>query len=58
MPPVWRWIMAMGFSAFVVVAGLITLWRAGEAYAPYGWFILGLGVVSLVVNLVMRKQLF
>jgi len=46
----------MGFSAFVVVAGLITLWRGTTEYAPYGWFILGIGVVSLAVNVVMRKQ--
>jgi hypothetical protein len=50
--------MAMGFSVFIILAGVITLWRAGESYAPYGWFILGIGVVSLVVNFVMRKQLF
>jgi len=46
----------MGFSVFIVLAGLITLFRAGEAYAPYGWFILGIGVVSLAVNFVMKKQ--
>jgi hypothetical protein len=58
MTPVWRWIMAMGFSVFMIVAGLITLWQAGESFALYGWFILGLGVLSLGVNFVMRKQLF
>lgn len=56
MPAFWRWFMAMGFSVFMILAGLITLWRAGESYELYGWFILVLGVLSLAVNFVMRKQ--
>ena len=58
MPPVWRWILAMGGSAFVVVAGLIVVWRGGADYGPYGWFIIAIGAISLVINFVMRKQLF
>ena len=46
----------MGFSTFVLVAGLIVLWRGGESYGTYGWFILGIGAISLIMNLVMRKQ--
>ena len=56
MPPVYRWILAMGGSAFVMVAGLIVVWRGGPDYGAFGWFILAIGVVSLLVNLVMRKQ--
>ena len=58
MPPVWRWILAMGFSAFVLVAGLVVVYRGGESYGVYGWFIMGIGALSLAVNFVMRKQLF
>jgi hypothetical protein len=56
MPPVYRWILAMGGSAFVMVAGLIVVWQGGADYGAFGWFILAIGVVSLMVNLVMRKQ--
>lgn len=56
MAPIWRWILAMGGSAFVLVAGLIVLFQGGPEYGAYGWFILAIGAVSLVVNLVMRKQ--
>ena len=48
----------MGGSAFVLVAGLVVVWRGGEDYGPYGWFITAIGAISLVVNFVMRKQLF
>ena len=56
MPAFWRWFLAMGFSVLMFVAGLIFLWRAGADYELSGWFILGLGVLSLAVNFVMRKQ--
>ncbi len=46
----------MGGSAFVIVAGLLVVWRGGPDYGAFGWFILAIGVVSLLVNLVMRKQ--
>jgi hypothetical protein len=48
----------MGGSAFVLVAGLVVVWRGGEVYGPYGWFITAIGAISLVINFVMRKQLF
>jgi hypothetical protein len=56
MAPIWRWILAMGGSAFVLVAGLIVVYVGGPEYGPYGWFILVIGAISLLVNLVMRKQ--
>jgi hypothetical protein len=56
MAPIWRWILAMGGSAFVMVAGLVILLRGGEAYGQFGWFILAIGAIALLVNVVMRKQ--
>ena len=46
----------MGGSAFVIVAGLVVVLRGGEEYGSFGWFILAIGVVALLINLVMRKQ--
>ena len=48
----------MGFSTFVVVAGLVVVYRGGPDYGVFGWFILGIGLLSLAVNFVMRKQFF
>jgi hypothetical protein len=56
MAPIWRWILAMGGSAFVMVAGVVIILRGGEDYGQFGWFILAIGAVSLLVNLVMKKQ--
>ena len=46
----------MGGSTFVLLAGYIVLSQGGEDLAAYGWFIMAIGAVSLVVNLLMRKQ--
>jgi heme exporter protein D len=56
MAPIWRWILAMGGSAFVMVAGIVVVLRGGADYGQFGWLILAIGAVSLLVNLVMRKQ--
>jgi hypothetical protein len=56
MPPIWRWILAMGGSTFVLLAGYIVLIQGGAELATYGWFIMAIGAVSLLINLVMRKQ--
>jgi hypothetical protein len=56
MSPVWRWILAMGGSAFVLIAGVIVVFRGGPDYGAYGWLIVVIGAISLLVNLVMRKQ--
>ena len=48
----------MGFSAFVAVGGLVVVYRGGPDYGVFGWVILGIGVLSLAVNFVMRKQFF
>ena len=48
----------MGFSSFVLFAGLVVIFRGGESYGVFGWFIAGIGAISLAVNFVMRKQLF
>ena len=56
MAPIWRWILAMGGSAFVMVAGFVVVLRGGSEYGQFGWFILAIGAVSLLVNVVMRKQ--
>jgi hypothetical protein len=58
MAPVWRWILAMGGSTFVLLAGLIVVYAGGPEYGPYGWFIMVIGAVALVIKLVMRKQFF
>ena len=46
----------MGGSAFVMVAGLVIVLRGGEDYGPFGWLILAVGAVALLVNVIMRKQ--
>jgi hypothetical protein len=46
----------MGGSAFVLLAGLIVIYIGGPDYGVFGWFILAIGVVALLVNIVMRKQ--
>ena len=46
----------MGGSAFVLVAGLVVVYVGGPEYGPYGWFIMIIGAISLLINLVMRKQ--
>ena len=56
MAPIWRWILAMGGSAFVMVAGIVVVLRGGPEYGQFGWFILAIGAVALLVNLVMKKQ--
>ena len=56
MSPVWRWILAMGGSAFVLIAGVIVVLRGGADYGAFGWIIVVVGALSLLINFVMRKQ--
>jgi hypothetical protein len=58
MPPVWRWILAIGSSAFVLVAGIVVIFVGGEDYSTFGWVILAVGAISVAINMVMRRQFF
>ena len=57
MPPVWRWIMAMGGSALVLFSGLVVLYAGGDSdLRPLGFLLIAIGALSLAVNAVMRDR--
>ena len=52
----WRWILAMGFSAFVLFGGLVLLYRGGPDYSALAWILIVIGALAVLVNLVMRDR--
>jgi len=52
----WRWILAMGFSAFVLFGGLVLLYRGGADYSALAWILIVIGALAVLVNLVMRDR--
>jgi hypothetical protein len=52
----WRWILAVGFSVSVLFGGLVLLFRGGSDFAMVAWLLVTIGVLSTVVNLVMRDR--
>lgn len=52
----WRWILAIGFSAFVLFAGLVLLFRGGADYEFMAWILIVIGGLAVVVNFVMRDR--
>jgi len=52
----WRWILAIGFSAFVLFGGLVLLFRGGPDYSFLAWMLIVIGGLASVVNLVMRDR--
>jgi len=52
----WRWILAMGFSALVLFGGLVMLYQGGPDFAAVAWMLIIIGLLSVVVNLVMRNR--
>jgi hypothetical protein len=57
MSPRWRWIMAMGFSALVLVGGLVLLLSGGTDFRAVAWMLVIIGGLALAVNAVMRDRL-
>jgi hypothetical protein len=53
----WRWILAVGFSVSVLFGGLVLLFRGGPDFGVVAWLLVAIGVLSTVVNLVMRDRL-
>jgi ABC-type amino acid transport system permease subunit len=56
MPALWRWILAMGFSALVLFGGLVLLYRGGPDFEAVAWLLVVIGALSLAVNLIMRNR--
>ena len=52
----WRWILAMGFSALVLVGGLVLLYRGGSDFAMVAWLLIIIGALGTAVNMVMRDR--
>lgn len=52
----WRWILAIGFSAFVLFGGLVLLLRGGADYSALAWMLIVIGGLAVVVNLVLRDR--
>ena len=46
----------MGFSALVLVSGLILLYRGGSDYALLAWLMVIIGALGVAVNAVMRDR--
>ena len=57
MSPRWRWIMAMGFSALVLVGGLVRLLGGGTDFRVVAWMLVIIGGLALAVNAVMRDRM-
>ncbi|HEY5878720.1 MAG TPA: hypothetical protein VIU11_07410 [Nakamurella sp.] len=47
----------MGFSALVLFGGLVLLYRGGPDFETVAWLLVGVGALSLAVNLIMRNRL-
>jgi len=52
----WRWILAMGFSAFVLFGGLVLLYRGGPDYSAFAWILIVIGALAVLVNLGRRDR--
>ncbi len=57
MSPRWRWILAMGFSALVLVGGVLLLLRGESDFRSVAWMLVVIGGLALLVNAVMRDRL-
>jgi len=55
--PIWRWLLAMGGSAFVLLSGGVVLYAGGDSnLRPLGWLLIAIGALALAVNTVMRDR--
>ena len=55
--PIWRWLLAMGGSAFVLLSGAVVLYAGGDSnLRPLGWLLIAIGALALAVNTVMRDR--
>ena len=52
----WRWILAIGFSAFVLFGVLVLLYRGGPDYSFLAWILIVIGALAVLVNLVLRDR--
>ena len=52
-----RWILAMGFSALVLVGGLVLLLGGGADFRAVAWMLVIIGGLALAVNAVMRDRM-
>ena len=52
-----RWILAMGFSALVLVGGLVLLLGGGTDFRVVAWMLVIIGGLALAVNAVMRDRM-
>ncbi len=57
MSPRWRWILAMGFSALVLVGGVLLLLPGESDFRSVAWMLVVIGGLALLVNAVMRDRL-
>ena len=46
----------MGFSVSVLFGGLVLLFKGGPDFGVVAWLLVAIGVLSTVVNLVMRDR--
>lgn len=53
----WRWILAMGFSALVLLSGLVLVYMGGADYRLLAWFLVVIGGLMVAVNAVMRDRM-
>jgi hypothetical protein len=52
-----RWILAMGFSTFVLLGGLALLALGSTEFVPVAWLLVIIGALALAVNAVLRDRL-
>ncbi len=57
MSPRWRWILAMGFSALVLLGGVVLLLRGESDFRAVAWMLVVIGGLALLVNAVLRDRL-
>jgi hypothetical protein len=54
-----RWTLIIGVvaAALAIVAGFVVLRNsAGSEIEPFGWILVGIGVLTLIANLAIWKQ--